>query len=85
MNNFVPLTSVAPAFPLAARTLHNLRSLGKVPWLIKGGFGSPTRRLVVDWAAARPWWALRGVDIDQLAIQRLPAPVIELLNLNPRK
>ena len=81
----LPLQVVARALPLAPRTLHNLHSLGRLPWLRRGRDGEPTRRLVVDWPAARAWWAARGVDIDTLATQRLAATTAALLPGIPKK
>jgi hypothetical protein len=81
----VPFSVVLPAMPWSRHTAYKYHREGRAPWLQRGTTSDGTLRLVVDWPAAVHFFAGRGVDLDALAVQHLPAPAVALLRAIPQK
>ncbi len=81
LNRFVDYVLVKQHLPISARHLRRLTECGLVSWVRL----DQRRRLVVDWPAARDWWArYRAIDIDDylresLRLGRARRPLARLL------
>jgi len=85
LTDHIELSRVAPALPLALRTLYAYRHLNRLPWLIRlpAGQGG-TSRLVVDWPGACRWFAPRGIDLRVKAAAMLSAETCRLVGVEPQ-